>query len=153
MRDEGVPRFGSAEGAVRFYFRAKALFANGEPVRHRSRRHRRWDVVDDYLSLAACLRRLDAVQVGLLNALYGPTSFGARTRTVEMARSMLQKQFDDVRLNSRSLGRLRRQSLRVVERALSARHLLNASAGHGTNSARRSARSAGPRESVRRHHR
>jgi len=152
MRDERGPRFSSAEGALRFYFRAKALFADGEPARHPPRRQRRCDVVDDYLSLAACLRRLDSVQLGLLKAFYGPTSFGVRARTVEMARSMLRKQFDDVRLNPRSLGRLRRQSLCVVERALSARHLLDARAGHGTNCARPTARSAGRRESARRQH-
>jgi hypothetical protein len=153
MGDARNPRFESAEGALRFYFRAKALFADAEPICERSQRLRRGDVVADYLALASCLKRLDAVQIGLLKALYGPTCFGMPPRTVRRASTAVRRQLGNHDLSSRGADRLRHETLKLVARALAQRHLIDRSANQGFNQPRRTTRAASAHRMSRRAHR
>jgi len=153
MGDARNPRFESAEGALRFYFRANALFADAEPRRERSQRLRRGDVVADYLALASCLKRLDVVQIGLLKALYGPTCFGRPPRTVRRASTTVRRQLGNHNLTSRTADRLRHETLKLVVRVLARRRLIDRPANQSFNHPRKTARAASAHRVSRRAHR
>ncbi len=97
--EETTPRFRSPQAALRFYFRASELIAdNPEPgifsKRSASQAYRppSRDVICDFLSLDACFRYMNEVQVWLLKELYGPKCFGTPQRRVaELYRAARQR--------------------------------------------------------------
>jgi hypothetical protein len=131
MVEKESARFGSVEAALRFYFRAQELLSaksslrvraegNIRPTGHRPRD----DLMMDFLTVATALRKLTALQLWLLRALYSPRRFGDRPRTISRACEEGRRLFPRLRWTPQGLGRLRRQTLDLIEERLGKKGLV-----------------------------
>lgn len=131
MTAEPFIRFRSADAALFFYFRAGELLAAKASLRLHPEGQipgtggrRRDDLVDDYLTIATCLKALSELERWLLGALYKPINFGEPRRSVSRACDEGRRMFPRVRWTLQGVGRLRCQTVATVERRLADKHLI-----------------------------
>lgn len=127
------PRFKSAPAALRFYFRAQeVLSAKASSRLHLEGRipatghSARQDLMLDYLSVAACMKELNELQLWLLRELYRPHKFGEPAGSVSRACDSGRQLFPRVRWTLQGVGRLHRHTIRILERRLAGKELIPA---------------------------
>ncbi len=131
MSDAISVRFKSAAAALRFYFRAEeVLSANASLHLYPEGRiagtadNRRENLLLDYLSIAACLKDLNQLQLWLLRELYSPARLGQSPRGVSRACEAGRKIFPRVRWTVQGVGRLHRYTLGLLEDRLARKRLI-----------------------------
>ena len=127
------PRFKSASAALHFYFRAEEvlsakastrLYLEGRiPATGHSARQ---DLMLDYLSVAACMKELNELQLWLLRELYRPYKFGEPPGSVARACDSGRQLFPRVRWTLQGVGRLHRHTIRILEKRLADKELIPA---------------------------
>jgi len=100
MAANNQPRFSSCEAALRFYFRAQEFLApDAKPgllCENGSRPVCRGpNVIEDVLTLDACFRGIEEMQLWLLREMYGPGGFGMTARPAAAVSKALREKFPD----------------------------------------------------------
>lgn len=131
MIAEPFIRFRSADAALLFYFRAGESLAAKASLRLHPEGQipgtggsRRDNLIDDYLTIATCLKALSELERWLLGALYKPTDFGEPRRSVSRACDEGRRMFPRVRWTLQGVGRLRSQTVAMIERRLADKQLI-----------------------------
>ncbi|MGD0073836.1 MAG: hypothetical protein ABSD31_05790 [Candidatus Binataceae bacterium] len=122
MVEDKSPRHKSVGAALRFYFRAGEVLSSKASNRlHLEGRipatghSPRQDLMLDYLTIAACLKDLNELQLWLLRELYRPTRIGKPIPSVTQACDAGRRIFPRVRWTVQGVGRLHRHTLRIIE--------------------------------------
>ncbi len=131
MAIRGDRRFSSVEAALAFYYRAEEILSSKsslrldpEQIRHRSNRGDREDLLMDFLSIAAAMKSLNALQTWLLRELYRPHKASELSRIVTKVCSAGRSRFPRVRWTLQGIGRLRHGTLRQITPELRRRGLV-----------------------------
>ena len=128
---EQAPRFKSVESALRFYYRAQEVLSSKPSLSlHREGQipetgiSRRDNLMFDFLTITACLKPLNQLQLWILKELYRPRKVTERTRIVIRTCQMGQRIFPRVRWTPQGVGRLKNQTLDQLESELAVRGLI-----------------------------
>jgi hypothetical protein len=135
MNKVAKSRFGSAEAALRFYFRAREFLdatANG-PLRipHDSSAElpAGKGIFKDYTAVGSSLCHLDDFQIWLMCELYGPTCFHARHRTLERAVRTARSRFPGRPISRRDIERVRNSTVQMLRCRLVVMGLISVEGG------------------------
>jgi hypothetical protein len=132
MPSENKTRFRSAEEALRFYFRLRALLHSGRTSRLIANElpasvcAGAVTAIDDYQCIGGCMHGLDELALWLLGEVYGPTCFGVHRRTISHACKAARLEFPRRDFRLREVGTLHDHALGVVRRRLQMMHMIPA---------------------------
>lgn len=146
MNKVARPRFGSAEAALRFYFRARDILGGPDesalkvPVRIPHGIAYPDQTIWDFAAVGSSLVKLGEFENWLICELFGPTCFRPRDRTIDRALYAARIRFPGRRISRRKIERVRRDVLIFVRRRLALNGLIAPAAG---------GRRAGPRRAAR----